>query len=175
MYSFPVSSPYRDAGGLGADVSGGILLSDHDGAGVVEGLGVLAGGAVGGVLEGEAVGKGSRGGHEEEGSSGTGSLGGESTVEDGREDGGLRCETGERQRHVPQEAWGNHNAARSPFLNHRDYMRRTLGGEKLPLKAVAGRDGVGEKKIQIRGFLPPELSSTRRRKITIGKKRGIKN
>ena len=105
LYSFPVSSPYRDAGGLGADVSGGILLSDHDGAGVVEGLGVLAGGAVGGVLEGEAVGKGSRGGHEEEGSSGTGSLGGESTVEDGREDGGLRCETGERQRHVPQEAW----------------------------------------------------------------------
>jgi hypothetical protein len=76
--------PYRDAGSLGADVGGRHLVDDDDGAGVVEGLGVLAWGRVGAVLEGEAVSESSGGGEEEEGGSGASSLGGEGTAGKGR-------------------------------------------------------------------------------------------
>lgn len=86
--------PYRNTGGLGADLSGGLLVDDDDGAGVVEGLDELAGGGVGAVLEGEAVREGSGGGEEEEGSSGSGSLGGQGTVETKQEEKATDTETG---------------------------------------------------------------------------------
>lgn len=79
---FGPTRSYRDAGSLRADVRGGHLVGDDDGAGIEEGLGVLAGGLVGAVQEHKAVtGEGGRGGEEEEGSSGTSSLGGQGTVE----------------------------------------------------------------------------------------------
>merc|ERR1719409_1115723 len=67
-----------DARRLGGDVRGGVLLHLDDGAAVGDKrLRVLGGGAVGDVLDGEAVGEGGGGRHEEERGGGTGSLGGE--------------------------------------------------------------------------------------------------
>jgi hypothetical protein len=71
--------------GLGGDVRRGILLNLHHGAGIVEGLLVLAGRGVGAVLQREAVRERGGGREQEQRGGGAGSLGGEGTA-DGEEE-----------------------------------------------------------------------------------------
>lgn len=74
-----------DARSLGGDVRRRILLNLHHGAGIVEGLLVLAGRGVGAVLQREAVRERGGGREQEQRGGGAGSLGGEGTA-DGEEE-----------------------------------------------------------------------------------------